>query len=91
MVPDPADFQFWHANPALAGGGRAACPTHPTATISAARLARARADARRRAGANGGAAFDQLLFLLGTLVAGASLSALVTILSFLKLYPLPFE
>lgn len=33
----------------------------------------------------------QLLFLLGTLVAGASLSALVTILSFLKLYPLPFE
>lgn len=33
----------------------------------------------------------QLLFLLGTLVAGAGLSALVTILSFFKLYPLPFE
>lgn len=33
----------------------------------------------------------QLLFILATLVAGAVLSALLTILSFFKAYPLPFE
>jgi tetratricopeptide (TPR) repeat protein len=33
----------------------------------------------------------QLLFLLGSLVTGASLSALLTIFSFFKIFPLPFE
>ncbi|MGI8419560.1 MAG: tetratricopeptide repeat protein [Candidatus Levyibacteriota bacterium] len=33
----------------------------------------------------------QLLFLLGTLTIGAVLAALLTIFSFLKLYPLPFS
>lgn len=32
----------------------------------------------------------QLLFLLGAIVAGATLSGLLTILSFFKIYPLPF-
>lgn len=33
----------------------------------------------------------QLLFILGSLVTGATLSALLTILSYIKVYPLPFE